>query len=50
MNTLSEKLGALQRRNEQLMADLAAVTAHWRDLSKENCDIQADLALAQALR
>ena len=50
MATLTTQLDDLKSTNTQLVGKLAGVTAVWRDISKENCRVEADLMMARALR
>ena len=50
LSTLTIQFEELQRRNDNLMRNLKAVTSEWLDISKENCELQAELTHAQAVR
>jgi hypothetical protein len=50
LNTLALNYEDLQRRNSQLLFDVHAITAQWQQISRENCEIQAQLIMAKAIR
>jgi hypothetical protein len=49
-NRLAGEVAALEARSAALAAELAAATARWRAVAVENCLLEAELALARALR